>query len=80
MSTTNVEIIKQCLVKAGFTYLPQDPNQKLSDFGMDSLYMVLTIAEIEKEFKKNVPVANFNQANFATINSIIEFLIQEKIL
>lgn len=80
MDKKNIDIIKTCLNKAGLTDLPTNPNQNLSDYGMDSLLMVLTLAEIEKYLNKNIPVTNFNQNNFATINSIIVFLKKENLL
>ena len=68
--------IKQAIQRAGLETLPENDKDDLIDYGMDSLMMVLSVAELEKLFKIKIPASLFSEEKFESIHSIKEFMIQ----
>lgn len=69
-----IERIKAVLSAAGLAELPEDINEDLTDYGMDSLMMVLSLGGLEKAFGLRVPAERFTPEAFRSIASIAEFL------
>lgn len=54
--------------------LPASSTEPLADHGFDSLMIVLTVAQLEKEFGIKIPGAKVDEENFASIDSIGQLL------
>jgi D-alanine--poly(phosphoribitol) ligase subunit 2 len=68
--------IRACLERAGLPRLPPDDASDLASCGLDSLLAVLTILELQKEFRVTIPAREATPAAFETIESL-SFLIQD---
>lgn len=62
--------IRACLERAGLPRVPPDDTSDLARCGLDSLLAVLTIVELQKEFRVTVPAREVTPATFETIESL----------
>lgn len=70
------ERIRKSLLAIGMPSVPTDPNENLEDHGLDSLMMVLAVAQLEKEFAIKIPGSKVEEANFSTIAQLAQ-LVEE---
>ncbi|MGK5090113.1 acyl carrier protein [Bdellovibrionota bacterium FG-2] len=66
--------IRDAIKRAGLEELPDDPSQNLVDFGFDSLMAVMTVSELEKEFKIKIRAASIEDQTFESLNTLQAFL------
>jgi acyl carrier protein len=65
-----IERIRRALTRAGMTELPDDIDAPLADHGMDSLIMVLSVAELEREFALSITAHAFSEESFRTLGAV----------
>ena len=66
--------ICEAIKRAGLPELPDEATAMLSDFGFDSLMTVLTVSQLEKEFKIKIPASAIEDQSFESLASIKAFL------
>lgn len=69
-STPMLERIGRALRRAGLEEVPGDVHASLADHGMDSLIMVLSVAELECEFALSIPTEEFSEDSFRTLDTL----------
>jgi acyl carrier protein len=69
-----IQRIRRALARAGMTELPDDNDTPLADHGMDSLIMVLSVAELEREFGVSITAYEFSEQSFHTLGTVRELL------
>lgn len=69
-----IERIRRALARAGMTEVPDDIDAPLADHGMDSLIMVLSVAELEREFALSITAHELLEESFRTLGSVRELL------
>ena len=70
-----IQRIREAIKRAGLEELPDDISARLEDAGFDSLMVVLTVSQLEKEFKIKIPAASIGDTTFESLSSISEFLM-----
>lgn len=68
--------IDRALRRAGLAELPDDTRADLRDHGMDSLLIVLSVAELEREFSISIPAERVSEESFRTLHAL-RILIEE---
>ncbi len=68
--------IRDYLNQVGLDELPSEDDADLSDYGFDSLMIVLLVVEIEKDLGIRIPGSLATKENFESISSI-ELLIKK---
>lgn len=68
--------IRTVLTSLGLSSVPDSPEESLADYGLDSLMMVLAVAQFEKEFSVKIPGDLVEEENFATLNKLEAMLAQ----
>jgi acyl carrier protein len=68
--------VRKVLLAAGLSSLPDSAEESLVDYGLDSLMMVLAVAQLEKEFSIKIPGEKVEEENFSTISRVTQ-LVQE---
>lgn len=66
--------IREALAAAGMPEIPESPSADLADYGLDSLVIVLSIAEFEKVFQIKIPAKDFRPEAFQSLSSLEAFL------
>lgn len=66
--------IKAHLAHIGMEELPDNDDTSLTEYGFDSLMIVLLVVEIEKNFGIRIPGALATQENFDSVSSIESLL------
>ena len=75
MSAQNIQNrIRTVLTGLGLSSVPESATESLMDYGLDSLMMVLAIAQFEKEFGVKIPGEKVEEENFSTIAKIESML------
>ena len=69
-----IQKIREAMRRAGFQDAPNDPRARLADFGFDSLMVVLTVSELEREFAMKIPAASLEERTFESLTEIEAFL------
>ena len=69
-----IQRIRRALARAGMTDIPDDLDAPLADHGMDSLVMVLSVAELEREFAVTITAHAFSEESFHTLGAVRELL------
>jgi acyl carrier protein len=69
-----LERMGRALRAAGLPEVPENVHEDLSLHGMDSLLMVLSVAELEKEFGIRIPAHAFSEESFQTLEALAGFL------
>jgi acyl carrier protein len=69
-----IQRIRRALARAGMAELPDDIDAPLADHGMDSLIMVLSVAELEREFAVSITAHELIEQSFRTLSSVRELL------
>lgn len=69
-----IQRIRGALTRAGMTELPDDIDTPLADHGMDSLMMVLSVAELEREFAVSITAHELIEQGFHTLRAVRELL------
>ncbi len=69
-----LERIGRALRAAGMETLPEDVHEDLAVHGMDSLMMVLSVAELEKEFGLRISAQAFSEESFLTLHALDGFM------
>jgi acyl carrier protein len=72
------EKIKDLLLASGMFDLPETAQEELSDYGFDSLTVVLLISNLEKEFQIKFETDGFDIKNFSTIETIEKYILSLK--
>lgn len=62
--------IRSALQRAGLAEVPEDPHAPLADYGMDSLLMVLSVAELERAFGVTIDAGQFSEAAFDNLAAV----------
>ncbi len=62
--------VRACLRRAGLARLPPDDSTDLGAYGLDSLLVVLTVIELQKEFQTQIPANAVTAASFASVNHL----------
>jgi acyl carrier protein len=70
MRSDMIERIGRALERAGLAGVPADIHAPLADHGMDSLLMVLSVAELEREFSVTIGTDLFSEAAFDTLAAV----------
>ncbi|MGE3262092.1 MAG: acyl carrier protein [Bacteriovoracia bacterium] len=68
--------IRKSLLGLGLSSLPDSSEEALADHGLDSLMMVLAVAQFEKEFSVKIPGDLVEEENFSTISKLETMLRQ----
>lgn len=68
--------IRSTLLGLGLSSVPESAEESLADYGLDSLMMVLAVAQFEKEFAVKIPGELVEEENFSTINKLEAMLKQ----
>lgn len=69
-----IQRIRRALTRAGMTEIPDQLDAPLADHGMDSLIMVLSVAELEREFAVAITAHEFSEESFRTLGSVRDLL------
>jgi acyl carrier protein len=69
-----IQRIRRALTRAGMAELPDDIDTPLAEHGMDSLIMVLSLAELEREFAVSITAHELIEQSFRTLSSVRELL------
>ncbi len=62
--------IKGCLMKIGLPKVPATDRTPLVDCGLDSLFSVMLVFELDRTFGVRVPATDVTNENFATVEAI----------
>lgn len=65
-----IERIRSALQQAGLAEVPADIHAPLADHGMDSLLMVLSVAELERAFAVAISADDFSEAAFESLAAV----------
>ena len=65
-----MERIRSALAQAGLAEVPADIHASLADYGMDSLIMVLSVAELERAFSVTIAAGDFSEAAFESLAAV----------
>jgi acyl carrier protein len=77
MSQSNIQNrIRTVLTGLGLSSVPESADESLADYGLDSLMMVLAVAQFEKEFSVKIPGDLVEEENFSTVAKLEAMLIQ----
>ncbi|MGZ3694973.1 MAG: acyl carrier protein [Bdellovibrionota bacterium] len=68
--------IRATLLALGLSSVPDSPDENLADYGLDSLMMVLAVAQFEKEFSVKIPGDLVEEENFSTLAKLEAMLRQ----
>ena len=69
-----IQRIRESIKRAGLSDLPHESSVTLADFGFDSLMVVLTVSQLEKEFKIKIPASSIEENTFESLATIEKFL------
>ena len=69
-----IEKIKQSLLASGLLSVPDDPTAPLSEYGLDSLMMVMFVLDLQTKFSMTVPASEVNESNLRDLGSIERLL------
>lgn len=68
------ENIKLALKNIGIETLPDNPQESLVYYGLDSLKTALLVLELERTFKSQINISLFSEEHFANLQSIQNWL------
>lgn len=66
--------VKNVLTKAGFVSVPENHQDDLYDYGLNSLTLALLIVELENEFDIKIPVLPIDKNRFMSIETISNYM------
>jgi len=66
--------IKGCLANIGLPKQPASNQESLPDCGLDSLFSVMLVFELERTFGLRIPATEVTKPNFATVETIAQLL------
>lgn len=69
--------VRTCLKKAGLQSLPKENTEKLEKYGFDSVIKILSLIQIENEFKVQISPSILNQNSLETISDFCQLLTQK---
>jgi acyl carrier protein len=70
------ERIRNTIERIGLIHLPEDPQAKLEQGGLDSLMLALLIIELEREFQVKIPVMPLVKEHYESIATIEQHLLE----
>jgi acyl carrier protein len=62
--------IKGCLVRIGLPAMPDFDTSSLADCGLDSLFSVMLVFELERAFQLRIPATDVTKENFASVETL----------